>query len=90
MKKELSIMNYKLLIQNAFLPIIVVTLGFWLGWMAYFLIHTVIDGCKVIKIEKTAKGYNTYYEDGTLQYEFTKQNTDSLSLETLEMIYEGE
>ena len=45
---------------------------------------------KIIQIEKTAKGYNTYYEDGTLQYEFTKQNTDSLSLETLEMIYEGE
>ena len=44
----------------------------------------------IIHIEKTAKGYNTYYEDGTLQYEFTKQNTDSLSLETLEMIYEGE
>lgn len=44
----------------------------------------------IIHIEKTTKGYNTYYEDGTLQYEFTKQNTDSLSLETIKMIYEGE
>jgi len=45
---------------------------------------------KTIIIEKTEKGFDTYYEDGTLQYEFTKQNTDSTTLETLKDIYEGE
>ncbi len=41
------------------------------------------------QIEKTASGYDVYKSD-KLQYEFTKENCDSLSLETLKMIYEGD
>lgn len=40
------------------------------------------------RIEKIENGYEIY-KDGELIWEFTKQNTDSLSLETLRMIYEG-
>ena len=40
-----------------------------------------------VEIEKTASGYDVY-KNGKLEYEFTRQNTDSMSLETLKMIYE--
>ena len=45
--------------------------------------------CRFIVIEKTKDGFNTY-TDNELQWEFTKQNTVSLSLQTLDMIFEGD
>lgn len=57
-------------------------------WL-YFAYDVLTSNNQFIEIEKTSNGFNTY-KDGELQYEFTKQNTDSLSLETLKMIYEGE
>lgn len=59
------------------------------SYMIYTLIGFNMPNNQFIEIEKTSVGYNTY-KNGFLQYEFTKQNTDSLSLETLKMIYEGE
>ena len=88
MKKELSTIG----ILDSFKPLITILLAITLFVVATYLLFSwnPTSNKVIIHIEKTAKGYNTYYEDGTLQYEFTKQNTDSLSLETLEMIYEGE
>ena len=88
MKKELSTIG----ILDSFKPLITILLAVNLFVVATYLLFSWNPPSNkvIIHIEKTAKGYNTYYEDGTLQYEFTKQNTDSLSLETLEMIYEGE
>ena len=74
------------------LSILAIVLAIW--FVAIGLAVTVWDlfpnSNKTIIIEKTEKGFDTYYEDGTLQYEFTKQNTDSTTLETLKDIYEGE
>jgi len=42
-----------------------------------------------ITIVKHSDGYDVY-KHGKLMFEFTKQNTDSMSLETLKMIFEAE
>lgn len=41
-----------------------------------------------IYITKSEDGYNIFSHDKKLLLEFTKQNSDSLSLETLKYIYE--
>ena len=41
------------------------------------------------EIRKYQDGYEIY-KNGKLEFEFTKENTDSLSLETLKWIYEGD
>ena len=41
-----------------------------------------------LNITKTEAGFNVYSNTGELILEFTKQNTDSASLETLDLIYE--
>ena len=41
-----------------------------------------------IRITKTEVGFNIYSNQGILILEFTKQNCDSTSLETLDYIYE--
>ena len=41
-----------------------------------------------LNITKTGVGFNVYSNTGELILEFTKQNTDSASLETLDLIYE--
>lgn len=40
-------------------------------------------------IKKTKQGYDIY-RAGKLEFEFTKENCDSMSLETLRLIYEGD
>lgn len=42
----------------------------------------------LIGIVKTVQGYDIYSNKGELILEYTKQNCDSLSLETIEEIYE--
>jgi len=52
-----------------------------IGWM-YYLIHTDKDN---IQITKNGTTYEVY-KDKQLIHEFTARNTDTASLETLEMI----
>ena len=47
------------------------------------------DCSRYFEIKKYKDGYDIY-RNGMLEAEFTRQNTDSLSLETLKMIYEGD
>ncbi len=42
----------------------------------------------MLNITKTEVGFNIYSNEGILILEFTKQNCDSSSLETLDYIYE--
>lgn len=61
------------------------------GVIAIDIIKLVLndDSNNNFRIEKSKSGYDIY-KDGDLIWEFTKQNTDSLSLETLRMIHEGD
>lgn len=43
---------------------------------------------ETIQIEQTGEGYNIYTPENELLLEFTRNNTDSLSLETLSYIYQ--
>lgn len=52
-----------------------------IGWM-YYLIHTDKDNVQIIKDGSTYE----VYKNNELLHEFTTQNTDTASLETLEMI----
>ena len=51
------------------------------GWM-YYLIHSDEDNIQIIKDGTTYE----VYKNNELLHEFTAQNTDTASLETLEMI----
>lgn len=51
-------------------------------------IKTKIDLDGTINITRTENGFNIYSNKGELILEYTKQNCDSLSLETLDEIYE--
>ena len=50
--------------------------------------ETNIDLEGMLNITKTEVGFNIYSNQGILILEFTKQNCDSSSLETLDYIYE--
>ena len=51
-------------------------------------VETNIDLEGMLNITKTEVGFNIYSNGGILILEFTKQNCDSSSLETLDYIYE--
>ena len=51
-------------------------------------VETNIDLEGMLNITKTEVGFNIYSNQGILILEFTKQNCDSSSLETLDYIYE--
>jgi hypothetical protein len=51
-------------------------------------IETKIDLDGMFNITKTDVGFNIYSNTGELILEFTKRNSDSLSLRTLDYIYE--
>ena len=51
-------------------------------------VETNIDLEGMLNITKTEVGFNIYSNEGFLILEFTKQNCDSASLETLDYIYE--
>jgi hypothetical protein len=51
-------------------------------------VETNIDIEGMLNITKTEVGFNIYSNQGILILEFTKQNCDSSSLETLDYIYE--
>ena len=51
-------------------------------------VETNIDLEGMLNITKTDMGFNIYSNQGILILEFTKQNSDSSSLETLDYIYE--
>ncbi len=51
-------------------------------------VETNIDLEGMLNITKTEVGFNIYSNQGILILEFTKQNCDSTSLETLDYIYE--
>ena len=50
-------------------------------------VETNIDLEGMLNITKTEVGFNIYSNTGELILEFTKQNSDSASLETLDYIY---
>jgi hypothetical protein len=51
-------------------------------------VETNIDLEGMLNITKTEVGFNIYSNEGILILEFTKQNCDSRSLETLDYIYD--
>jgi len=67
---------------------IAITFLFIIGCKESNQVETNIDLEGMLNITKTEVGFNVYSNEGILILEFTKQNCDSASLETLDYIYE--
>ena len=75
--------------MNAYnLLLFAITLLFIIGCKESPQVETNIDLEGMLNITKTEVGFNIYSNRGILILEFTKQNCDSSSLETLDYIYE--
>ena len=66
----------------------VITFLFIIGCKESTQVETNIDLEGMLNITKTEVGFNIYSNGGILILEFTKQNCDSSSLESLDYIYE--
>jgi len=64
-----------------------ITFLFIIGCKDSTRVETNIDLEGMLNITKTEVGFNIYSNEGILILEFTKQNCDSSSLETLDYIY---
>ncbi len=64
------------------------TFLFIIGCKESTQVETNIDLEGMLNITKTEAGFNIYSNQGILILEFTKQNCDSTSLETLDYIYD--
>jgi hypothetical protein len=64
-----------------------ITFLFIIGCKESTQVETNIDLEGMLNITKTEVGFNIYSNEGILILEFTKQNCDSSSLETLSYIY---
>lgn len=73
--------------DSAVIVVVLMALALFFLLMHINTLHT--QQRRDVSIEKTKTGYDIY-KDNELMYEFTKQNCDSMSLETLKMIYEGD
>jgi hypothetical protein len=65
-----------------------ITFLFIIGCKESTQVETNIDLEGMLNITKTEVGFNIYSNQGILILEFTKQNCDSTSLETLNYIYD--
>ncbi len=75
--------------MNAYkLLLFAITFLFIIGCKESTQVETNIDLEGMLNITKTEVGFNIYSNRGILILEFTKQNCDSSSLETLDYIYE--
>lgn len=73
------------------LPIIFLyfVIGSFFLMVAGFLFYASVYESPGLEIKKYKDGYEIY-KNGKLEFEFTRENTDSMSLETLKWIYEGD